>query len=91
MTARPFLLLALLAPAQLRSQQQPCWDTPPAPADSAVRREALEHRTAHAIRVTGPAPVMDGRLDDAAWCAVRSRAGDGRPAGRRGLVRRPAR
>ena len=69
MTARPLLFLALLSPAQLHSRQPSCW-TPPAPADSAVRRHALEHRTAHAIRITGPAPVMDGRLDDAAWCAA---------------------
>ena len=41
-------------------------------ADSGRAREALGQRTAQAHRIPGPPPVIDGRLDDAVWCAAPS-------------------
>ncbi|HET8761782.1 MAG TPA: DUF5916 domain-containing protein [Gemmatimonadales bacterium] len=68
MTRRLLVLLILLHPARLGAQAPGCWVTPPAPPDSAVRVTALGHRTAHAVRISGAPPAIDGRLTEAAWC-----------------------
>jgi len=65
---RHFWILPLLA-ARLAAQQPDCW-SPPGPADSAATRAADHARIAHAVRLSGPSPRIDGRLDDPAWCAA---------------------
>ncbi|MBX6363524.1 MAG: carbohydrate binding family 9 domain-containing protein [Gemmatimonadetes bacterium] len=72
------LAAALAAAAPVAAQATPpsagCWVAEPAPSSPAARagraRAALGRRVAQAARVTGDAPVIDGRLDEAAWCAA---------------------
>jgi hypothetical protein len=40
------------------------------PATAAAQEEAASRKEARAVRIEGPAPVIDGRLDDAAWEAA---------------------
>jgi hypothetical protein len=59
-------VLLLIAPL---ARPDSCWHQPP-PADSASAAAALGRRTAHATRITGNAPLLDGRLDDPVWCSA---------------------
>src|SRR5215208_1414604 len=70
-------VLLILVPVAAAGQSTPppadCWSAPsPVGADSARRRDALGKRTLLAERASGALPRIDGRLDDAAWCAAQA-------------------
>lgn len=68
-TFLPAFLLASSATAQTTGD---CW-TVPLPVDhvdSARLHAALAPRSARAAHLGGPPPRIDGRLEDAAWCAA---------------------
>jgi hypothetical protein len=69
-------LLQLLLPVVLAGRlaaQAPgaCWDPMPAsPADSLRTAAARLPRTVQAISLSGTPPVIDGKLDEPAWCSA---------------------
>ncbi len=63
-------LLALVAAASTAAAQ-----TPPPPATAAPSPDAAARPSAVAVRIAGPGPSLDGRLDDAAWAAATPAAG----------------
>ena len=67
-------LRAASLPGQGRADCSTTTDAP-APGDSTRARAALERRAMRAERLRGPAPAIDGRLEDVAWCGA-APAGD---------------
>jgi Domain of unknown function (DUF5916)/Carbohydrate family 9 binding domain-like len=87
----PALLLALALPALAAAQQTPPPANPPTPPTAAAPAPA---KRAAAVRISGRAPAVDGRLDDAAWAAAPVLSGltqkdpkEGEPATERTEVR----
>lgn len=85
------LLLALLSlvPIRLEAQSPDCWQplTPPGADDTVRLSQARGLRTVQAQPVVGPAPVIDGKVNEAVWCSavpatdfVQSRPAPGRVA-----------
>ncbi len=89
------LVLAALAQGPSQSQAAPTAVPSPLPTAEAMAADTgvLRHATgrtppiAHALRLSGPAPHIDGRLDDPAWAAAvpitafyQNAPNEGRPA-----------
>src|SRR5512146_1144458 len=71
-TCWTFLLAFLLGSSATAQTTGDCWTVPPPVdhVDSARLHAALAPRSARAAHLGGPPPRIDGRLDDAAWCAA---------------------
>ncbi|HET9604146.1 MAG TPA: DUF5916 domain-containing protein [Gemmatimonadales bacterium] len=82
MTRWSLLIAVLLLPRPLAAQTRGCWATQPASPDSATRRAALGHRTAHAVHIEAAPPAIDGRLNETAWCEA--------PAATYSIIKSPA-